>query len=441
MGQNSFYDGVEKGTVTAGEKQIVTMINKIIIFPDKKYYDVSAGILKNLESSYQATGMSFATNTITKSGANFNTLFSAGDAVSISGCTTKPENNKDGAYIIIKSVTGTTLTFDDNTFTATSSEAGNVTISRSIPNLEYICTSNNRLWGVADNTIYGSKLGDPTNFYYYKGLNNDSYAVQVETDGEFTGCANFSTHIAFFKEDCIHKLYGSKPSQYQVQTSFCHGIEKGSSASLVAINDILYYKSRAGIMAYMGSQPEILTYNFGDDYFINAKAGTDGTKYYVSMHNESKNRQEFLVYDITRQMWHKEDDTNAVDFCYSGGKLYYIDSNNKLMCVNDRTATEKIEWSATLGNFSEYSENNKIYSKISGRIDVDVATEVYIDLKRDNFDWENVYSNRVSEKGVLTISFQPVRCNNFSIRIRGKGYAIIHSLVREYLIGSDNNVD
>lgn len=65
-GTKFYYDGVEKGTLTAGKKQMVTMINRIIIFPDKKYYDVSAGTLKDLESSYTGTSITFTTNYIEK---------------------------------------------------------------------------------------------------------------------------------------------------------------------------------------------------------------------------------------------------------------------------------------------------------------------------------------------------------------------------------------
>ena len=187
----------------------------------------------------------------------------------------------------------------------------------------------------------------------------------------------------------------------------------------------------------------------GDYVFLSAIAGTDGSKYYVSMYNKTKKRNEFLVYDISRDLWHKEDTSRVVDFCYSNGILYYIEEKEytsadeyaQLISVNEDDVTERIEWSAELGDFSEYSENTKIYSKISTRIDVEIGTEIYIDLKRDYGEWENVYSNRALERGAINVAFRPVRCNNFSIRLHGKGQATIHSLVREYLIGSDDNVN
>ena len=41
-GTSFFYDGVSKGTVTAGLKSMVDFNGKIVIFPDKKYYDYVA---------------------------------------------------------------------------------------------------------------------------------------------------------------------------------------------------------------------------------------------------------------------------------------------------------------------------------------------------------------------------------------------------------------
>lgn len=424
------------------------MVNKIIIFPDKVYFDVANKQMKSLEARLSTiTGnVQFYSNYIQLKGTEEHNWeyygFAAGDAIQINGSVAA--NN---ISVIVKSISDKNL-YIEGTLTPTNA-SGNTTLTfeRLVPNLDYVCVSNNRLWGVEGNMIHGSKLGDPTNFSFLTTDTYSSYYVEVDSDGEFTGVANFSTHIAFFKEDCIHKLYGAKPSQYQIQTSYCRGVEKGSERSLVAINDILYYKSRDGIYSYMGSNPEKLSFSLGNDKFVNAIAGTDGSKYYVSMYNKTKKRNELLVYDISRDLWHKEDTSRVVDFCYSNGILYYIeeidnydsDDYAKLISVNEDDVEERIEWSAELGDFSEYSENTKIYSKISTRIDLELGTDLYIDLKRDYGEWENVYSNRAYEKGAINVTFRPVRCNNFSIRIHGKGNAVVHSLVREYLIGSEEN--
>ena len=44
-GTDFLYGGEVVGQVTAGEKQFATINTKIVIFPDKAYYDTEAGVL------------------------------------------------------------------------------------------------------------------------------------------------------------------------------------------------------------------------------------------------------------------------------------------------------------------------------------------------------------------------------------------------------------
>ena len=153
-GTSLIYDGKNVGTVAAGTKQFAVVNTKLVIWPDKKYLDLDTSTLYDLGASAEKAGAVFTTDTVTLSGAGLGAKFSAGDGVTISGCTTQPGNNKDA---VIKSVSGDSLTFSANAFTA-ATEVGTVKIARRIPDLDYICESENRLWGVsnADKTIYAS---------------------------------------------------------------------------------------------------------------------------------------------------------------------------------------------------------------------------------------------------------------------------------------------
>ena len=62
-----------------------------------------------------------------------------------------------------------------------------------------------------ENVIYACKLGDPTNWFSYRGIAADSYAVTVGSDGAFTGAATCMGYALFFKENTLHKLCGTKP--------------------------------------------------------------------------------------------------------------------------------------------------------------------------------------------------------------------------------------
>lgn len=56
-GTSFYYDGVSKGTVTSGAKSIVDFNGKILIFPDKKYYDYGTNTFGTLGTgTYPAAG-------------------------------------------------------------------------------------------------------------------------------------------------------------------------------------------------------------------------------------------------------------------------------------------------------------------------------------------------------------------------------------------------
>ncbi|MCQ4771898.1 hypothetical protein NE579_15845, partial [Intestinimonas massiliensis] len=110
---------------------------------------------------------------------------------------TNPSNNQEGAAI--QSVAYYSITFQDVAFTSETATGG-VMVRRKIPDLEYICESENRLWGCEGHNIHASALGDPTNFFTFAGVSTDSYSVAVGSDGDFTGCAAYSGDVLFFKE-------------------------------------------------------------------------------------------------------------------------------------------------------------------------------------------------------------------------------------------------
>ncbi len=132
-----------------------------------------------------------------------------------------------------------------------------VTAQRRVPDLDWLTEHNNRVWGCSstENVIYACKLGDATNWFSYRGTAADSYAVTVGSDGAFTGAATCMGYVLFFKENGLHKLYGTKPSDYQMSSIQCSGVAKGAHQSLCVINETLYYLSMDGVMAWDGSLP------------------------------------------------------------------------------------------------------------------------------------------------------------------------------------------
>lgn len=465
--------------------QMVAINKKIVIYPEKVWFDVdtheSGSIDYEMVWEPGGTGeysgnIVFENDTTTECtvtfGSDASTDALAGisvqDAIDID--IVDASDNAFSFTSTIKAVSGNVLTVPADTFltflgddSTKTLSAGSVTLKRQSPDLDYVMESNNRLWGCKGNTIYACKLGDPTNWNYFQMLTVDSYAVDVGTDGIFTGCCAYSTHLMFFKENYIHKLYGNRPNEYTIQTAQCYGLEAGSEKSICIINDTVFYKSKLGIMAYTGSLPEHISANFGSKSYYNAIAGTDGLKYYVSMKTTDGTR-DFLVFDLDKKLWHKESDPDPVMFAFmtndagneslrtSGeyrNMLLYLSegyddegnvtpSHRRIRSIDPYVPDEgKIEWMAVLGSFDEYMEQKKIYSKIRMRLRLEEGSELTISIRHDQGEWQEMRHIYADDAQMVFVPVSPIRCNKFYIKLEGKGRCIVESLQRDYRERSD----
>lgn len=425
---NVFYNEKKVGEVTEGRKQTATIGNYVVIFPDKKYYNVAEDKFGSMEETFTATGLVFTSNTIKTTGEF---KFRTGDAVDITGCTTK-ENNKS---IIIRSASATELKFKDNSFTAVE-ETGEVTIKRTVPDLEFICESNYRLWGTKGNTIFSSAFSDPLNFFVFDNLANDSYNIDVGSDGAFTGCIPYSSHICFFKENTLHKLYGTKPSNFQVVTANIYGVQSGCERSMHIVNEQLLYKGVDGVYSYTGGIPELISSKFGTKRFSDAVATCDGERYYISMkHN---NEWSLYVYDVLKNIWLREDDTHAYDMAFYDGYVYFIDESGGLYKIDRTAGREDIEWSATFCPFNETINEKKGYSKFHLRLELGESAWIMVDVKADtDTQWKEVYKTHNEKARTVSVPILPTRCDSITVRLRGKGECTVKAFIREFTTGSD----
>lgn len=436
-GEFTFRDGdtveITGCTKTANNKTAVikSATDKILTFEDNTFTATTESAtvtIKCKEKTVTATGLVFTKNEIQMTGEF---KFREGDAVEISGCTTK-ENNKTP---IIRSVSSTALTFKDNTFTAVT-EVDEVTIKRKVPDLEFICESNYRLWGTKGNTIYSSKFSDPFNFNVFDGLSSDSYYIDVGSDGAFTGCIPYSSHICFFKENTLHKLYGTKPSNFQIVTANIYGVQSGCERSMCIVNEQLLYKGIDGVYAYTGGVPELISSKFGTKRFSDAVATCDGERYYISMkHNDEWG---MYVYDVLKNIWLREDNTHAYDMTFYDGYVYFVDGSGALYKVDRTAGREDIEWSVTFCPFNETVNEKKGYSKFHLRIDMSAGAWIMVDVKTDmDTQWREVYKTHNEKARTISVPIIPTRCDSVTVRLRGKGECTVKAFIREFTTGSD----
>ncbi len=471
-----FYHLTEVTNVTGltEDTEMVAINNKICFFPQKTYLEivrtgsvVATGNYGNLEASSTLSNAEVTlSNEDVRIRMHTETMaadYAYDDAVTINGTLSFTDARGDHhdnvpalASCIIEEVDGKVLILPRETFIELTGEgATNITltgtISRTMPDLDYVIEWNNRLWGVSNvaNTIYACKLGDPKNWQYFQATSLDSYYAEQGTDEDWTGCAAYSNHLIFFKQNSMARIYGTAPSNWQLANAKCYGVEAGSGKSIVVINDRVFYKSTIGIMAYDGGIPYCISDKFNDK-FNNVVAGTEGRKYYASCHFDWGNP--LMVLDTEKAMWHVEDELPVEDCCTMDGRLYIVTSGattdtGKIVVINPSTPTETYadyEWSAVFGPFDEYIENRKIYSKVLIRLlALENNTRVKVRIALDDAAIKPTESNSLliadfnpaSKEGEF-IPVVPRRCDKYSIIVEGKGNVQIKSLTRRIRKGT-----
>ena len=380
--------------------------------------------------------------------------FSIGDAVFLN---TKIADINDGS--IIRTMGVDYIVVQGFMNKATDSETIDFVCERKIPLMDFVCVSNNRVWGCysgyidgseAVNEIYASKLGDAKNWYVYDGVSTDSYALSLGDDGDFTGAITYQGYPMFFKENNIYKMYGNYPAAYQLVTYDCRGVQKNSEKSLCVLGELLMYKSIKDFCVWDGSTPTGVSEKLGNDIYTDAVAGVAMNKYYVSMRKGDE--IVFMVYDISKGLWHVEDNLDIQQFAYNNsGALYGKNGLNIYgfgLATDDFNLSSEAEhhvlWSATLGKqYAQRSTEYNTYTSVERvrpgktiiRADVPVHSELSVFVAYDDKPFEKVASIRGDEKS-HEINFIPVRCDHYQIKFEGRDECKVYLIQTEYQVGS-----
>ncbi len=328
------------------------------------------------------------------------------------------------------------------------------TVSRRVPDMDFVCESNNRLWGCSSekNEIYASRLGDPTNFNAYEGISTDSFAVSVGTDGEFTACIPYRGYVLFFKENCVHKIYGQNPP-FTVTTSFIRGVEKTSSKSLVRLNETLYYKSPTGVCAYEGGVPVNIGEDLGEGRYSRAVGGAVGNKYYICM-NDNKGCRHLFCYDEEKAIWTREDEIDISFFTVNDSNLYFVERQNDYHRIGLLDAEnmygsftgelkgfefeDDINWSFRTGLWGLGLPCNKYYNSftIRGRGEKGSVMRVFHDINSSG-EFTQCAEEYLDETRSFNIRINSPRCDHIQFLFEGKGDITIFSVMRNIGLGSD----
>ena len=401
-------------------------------------------------SATSAIWVSVPTTYIKISSAGIGAAFSQYDGVTISGVVAEELQDLNGTmvvwdraddYIVVVGII-------DNITTQTVEE-GKITVTRQMPNMDFVVESENRLWGcrygvatngAVVNEVYASKLGDFKNWNCFMGISTDSYAASVGTDGQFTGAITMPGYVLFFKENCIHKVYGNYPANFQIQTTICRGVQRGCERSLAIVNEIIYYKARHAVCAYDGSLPTEISAPLGENRYNNAVAGAHGNKYYISM-EDTEGKYHLFVYDTAKGMWHREDNLRADCFCSCREELYCIDRGSKkiiTMLGSGEQEKDKVSWMAQTGIIGTDMPDMKYISRLIIRMSMEIGAKVRFLVQYDSMGgWEQVGVVSSTSLRSVSVPIKPRRCDHFRLRMEGTGDARIYSITKTIEQGSD----
>ena len=418
--------------------------------PENLQYWIDTSVQPNTLKQYSSTSemwVSVATTYVKIQSDDIGKHFAQHDGITISGISESSVKELNGAnvvwakgddYIVVTGILDTVA-----------SQSGGVTIERKMPIMDFVIESGNRLWGCRYgesnngqivNELYASKLGDFKNWNCFMGISTDSYAASVGSDGDFTGAINFLGYPMFFKESCVHKVFGRYPANFQIQDTACRGVQKGCHGSLAIVNETLFYKARSGICAFDGSLPVEASYALGSDLYFDAVGGAINNKYYVSMRDAMENWHLF-VYDTARNLWHKEDDLHAAAFCACKGELYCVDDDAKniiTMLGTGEKDTAPVKWEAETGNLGVATPDMKYLSRLTLRLSLAKNSKLEIYAQYDLSDeWLHVCTMFGTDLRSFTVPIRPRRTDHFKLRFVGEGEAKLYSMTKTIEQGSE----
>lgn len=504
-GTDFYYNGMAVGKVTDSEKQMVRMGAYVLIWPDAKYYNSQTGEFGSLGASF---------TTYSDVDVKCSICLQDGEAFpSYTVASTAPSNPANGQYWLDTSVTPNVLRYYSTTQTMWQSvptvytkiastgigkafakydgieisgmevdalngsfyvvnrsddylivvaminqnhtQTARVTVERKVPQMDYVCELDNRIWGCSSekHEIYACALGDPKNWNQFMGLSGDSYAVTVGSSGAFTGACGHAGHVLFFKEDAIHTIMGTKPANFQLDTTECRGVMSGCSKSLVTVNETLLFKNRYDVCRFGSALPSSVSDALGSVNYNHAVAGAVDGKYFICM-RDVEGAPHLFVFDTSTGVWVKEDHADVLDFATLNGQMYMLLTNGQLWCVNgtgadvcrdedahtegEGEAEMAPEWMLETGDIGLDEPFNHYISGIQIHAECELGTNVRMEIRCDTDPvWDTVLTCSPVTRRSLTIPYVPRRCRTMRIRLSGNGGFKLYSIIKRTEVGSD----
>lgn len=445
-------------------------------FPDKNtmgYYGRITSISRFFEGNYHYFEI---TAELYLGRPSSHTDIKEGDVVFVGGLLAADGEEADEMAMRVWGVTPTSVTFPANALLGYHLNDGKtVRIRRKVPQLDFVCASSNRLWGVSnavENTVmdddgnpvtfngravFCSKLGDPSNWYYYQGVSMDSWTAAVASEGDFTGICAWSDDILCFKEREMFRITGSVPSAFTLYSFSVPGIERGSGGSIAIIDEVVYYKNERGIYRYSGGTPTRVSERMMDALDGIGNAGTDGRNYFLSVPSG------LYVYDTWHNAWTRHDGTSDGVFASDSGvalilftAVKKVDGQTvryKALARMDGGTADGMSWRVTMhpdygttqdGYYSTSLNMGYKYYKyvfLRGELilhDAGAAQpSVTVQAKMGGYGWETIGTQSGAGHFLLRMPVHKYREDRIQLRLSGVGDCVLRDIRYVYSTGSE----
>lgn len=336
---------------------------------------------------------------------------------------------------------------------------------------KFVIPYNNRLFAcdTKGNCTYSSVIGKLYDFVTLEDGEASADWIEVNSNGVFTAIAAFGGNVYYFKENCVHKLYGSSPSDWQLVMLPINGVEEGAYGSLAVENDICIYKSTDGFYYFDGASSVKISDNLGVWSSQMTANGEDiplsdaeysacifKGKYYCIAYDYRNNISTLYTYDIQRGIWCCEESCDSIP---DGGKIMLELTRTSravygafLTYGGDYHADHKDIRFIPLCGRNEFYKDGYTYESIfdwcviSGRLTLSVPNikEINkIQIRAEGSEWTSVKATLIADENgneIASYEFEPrklntfqfplkpLRCDNVKLKLEGQGFCIIHSI-------------
>lgn len=299
------------------------------------------------------------------------------------------------------------------------------------PDIEFATVHYNRIFGIKDNYVYASKVGDYAVWDEFEGTLMDSWQADVYSDGYFTGIASYQDHVVFFKRNLMYELYGYTPNQFKIMETNKVGCI--DNYSIAEVQGVLYFASEDDIMTYSGGFPRPVSDKLNLSDIQKVVAIGDGEYYYASIDGET------YVYDMNKGVWMPYFDKEVLMFAKDGDDTLLLCADGAVHQLN--SGTDRVSWEAVTKKFDGGVFNKKSvrYIKLRARLQDESTLKVYISYDEGEFSLvKNVHNTDEYHRGIrdMKIVLPIIRCNNYQLKLTGVGDAVIYG-EKEVLYGSE----